>query len=335
MDAYISPETQAELLSSASWQAAYKESVVYLGHFIDGLQKNDGALPKAGVAKSVQTFQIFVIFTLLQFAITWLARWILFEPVARIVLAGKSGRQVKRAKVEKFAQSANEALYYGVYTVFGLLLVAHQEFVWPSERWFPRDVIWDGKPLTVELCVVCYYLLYGSRYVACAVSLLFEHKRKDFWEMMAHHVVTAVVIGISYYIEQIYIGCIVMVLLDPADVPLHIAKLWKYCADVRPNTGFGKLLQLTADICFGIFVVAFFATRICIYPYVCYAPILHDIPKNHGNIACTALLWILQFLQAMWMCLIVKAIANMLAKGGIEDVRSDSEDEDGESKKDK
>ena len=40
-----------------------------------------------------------------------------------------------------------------------------------------------------------YYLMYAARYGQGVMSVLIEHKRKDFWEMMTHHTVTVSLIG--------------------------------------------------------------------------------------------------------------------------------------------
>ena len=45
-------------------------------------------------------------------------------------------------------------------------------------------------------------------------------------------------------------GAIIMLLLDPADVPLCIAKLFKYCADANTGTKQQTRLQCVADRCF-------------------------------------------------------------------------------------
>ena len=62
----------------------------------------------------------------------------------------------------------------------------------------------------------CYYVLYASRYAQAALSVLLEHKRKDFVEMQVHHSVTVALVGISYAYGWNRIGVIVMLLLDPA-----------------------------------------------------------------------------------------------------------------------
>merc|ERR1712100_112550 len=68
----------------------------------------------------------------------------------------------------------------------------------------------------------------GARYVAEIISVGTEYDRKDKKEMLLHHFSTVFLIGISYAYGFTRVGGIIMLLLDPADVPLHVAKLFKY-----------------------------------------------------------------------------------------------------------
>jgi hypothetical protein len=39
-------------------------------------------------------------------------------------------------EVQKFAQASLEMVFYGAFTVFGLLIVPQQEWFWPSRKWW-------------------------------------------------------------------------------------------------------------------------------------------------------------------------------------------------------
>ena len=179
----------------------------------------------------------------------------------------------------------------------------------------------------------CYYLLYGARYVAGFVNVLLEPKRKDFVEMLLHHAVTVAVVGISYLYGWNRVGCVVMLLLDPADVPLHLAKMFKYVSDARESRD-KKLAQrctFCADRVFELFALVFLVTRIAMYPYVCWSAHVEAtryFPKGLPEWTCVALLWTLYGLQCYWFYLIIKVAVRMLATGRDEDVRSDDEDDD-------
>jgi len=185
----------------------------------------------------------------------------------------------------------------------------------------------------------CFYLAYGARYIQALVSVFIEHKRKDFFEMIVHHAVTVVVISISYTYGWNRVGVVVMFLLDPADVFLHSAKMCKYIGDSMSKGMPRKAAwQLGADIIFVLFTLVFCATRMVMYPYVCWSAHFESIkffPHGAPEWACQALLDTLLVLQCYWFYLLVSAIVRMLKAGAVEDVRSDSEDEVDETDKKK
>jgi len=231
----------------------------------------------------------------------------------------------KQKAVQKYAQAATEAMFYGSFALVGLAIVPSQPFFWPSSKWWIDFS--TGQHSYMRQDLRCYYIMYASRYMQAIVSVLMEHKRKDFIEMQVHHVVTVGLVGLSYYGGWNRVGVIVMVLLDPADVPLHVAKLCKYTYDY----GRGAIWQTLADRCFELFALVFFITRICMYPYVCWSSHFEAARYFEFDAAawtCVALLEILLVLQCYWFWLLMKAIINMLTKGGVEDIRSDDEEDD-------
>lgn len=199
------------------------------------------------------------------FVITWVVRLALIEPVASVLLSrhlkttnsAKSKRFLK-LKVQKFAQSTSEMLTYGLFTVIGIHVLRGEPWLWPSTQWwttcgdnpkelgfccwkvdwFGSELDWGGNDLNlpcrhrdippINETVLCYYLLYGARYVQAIVSVLLEHRRKDFVEMIVHHITTIALIGLSFSVGYIRVGAIIMLIFDPADVPLHTAKQFKY-----------------------------------------------------------------------------------------------------------
>merc|ERR1740123_1249230 len=84
---------------------------------------------------------------------------------------------------------------------------------------------------------------------------------------MIHHVVTVVISYVSYVYGWNRVGCVVMLLLDLADVPLHVAKLCKYTAEATKKRGW----QHKADRMFECFAVVFVVTRLVMYGYVCWS----------------------------------------------------------------
>jgi ceramide synthetase len=245
-------------------------------------------------------------------------------------------------------------MIYLSFFLLGLRIVKTQPWFWPSFNWWKNQTS-DSR---TSADFRGYYLLYVARYVAEIISVGLEYDRKDKREMLLHHFSTVFLIGISYAYGFTRVGGIIMLLLDPADVPLHVAKLFKYVADARKielnkkRSGrsnnnramatqraitVGKRCQFMADVLFGVFMVTFFITRLVMYPYVVYSSHFEcrkfvNVERNLalliGYWSCIVLLYIVLALQAYWFYLILKVAIKVVTKGEAEDVRSDDEGED-------
>ena len=243
-------------------------------------------------------------------------------------------------------------------------IVKTQPWFLPSRKWWQNQTRDDAR---TSGAYRGYYLLYVARYVAEIISVGTEYDRKDKKEMLLHHFSTVFLIGISYAYGFTRVGGIIMLLLDPADVPLHVAKLFKYVADARKNElnkmsrngssnddkksamatqraiAVGKRCQFMADVLFGVFMVTFLITRLVMYPYVVYSShfecrkfvnVERSLALLIGYWSCIVLLYIVLALQAYWFYLISKVAIKVVTKGEAEDVRSDDEDEDDEEEDD-
>lgn len=287
------------------------------------------ALP-AAPPKLERDVGVFFVMVAVLFIFNWGTRYLVIEPLL-------ARRQFKEKVKEKFAQSFMEMIFYGAFSVIGLLIVIRQDWIWPSSQWW---IGWrDGAHEAMRSDLRCYYLAYAARYFQGGVSGFLEHKRKDFLEMQIHHWTTVSVIYISYMYGWNRIGCIVMLILDPADTCLHIAKMFKYTSDSMRQGDKRKVLwQQCADGWFVMFALVWFATRLVMYPYACWSAHIEatrHFEKGIPEWACVALLEILLVLQCYWSYLLIKGIVKMVTKGGVEDVRSDSDVSDVGEQEDK
>jgi len=273
---------------------------------------------------------VFLVFSVTLFVLNWGMRLLIVEPWARWAL------RLRRSQLAKFAQSVMEVVIYGSFMLIGLRVVPSQEWVWPSAKWWMGFA--EGGHEVMRADLRCFYIMYVARYFQAIVSVLLEPKRKDFVEMIVHHVVTVTVIYISYIYGWNRVGVVVMVLLDPADVPLHLAKLCKYTAEVTKV----HFWQWVADRLFEVFAVVFFITRLVLYGYVCWSAHIEAtryFPKGLPEWTCVALLYTLLALQIYWFFLIIKVAVKLFRGCNVEDPRSDdesgAEDESSKLKKDK
>merc|ERR1712050_370021 len=121
-----------------------------------------------------------------------------------------------------------------------------------------------------------------------------------------------------------------MVLFDPADVPLHLAKICKYTSEATNK----KLWQFFADRLFELFGVVFFITRLALFGYVCWSAHIEATrywPKGLPEWTCVALLYTLLVLQVYWFSLIIKVAIKLLKGESVEDPRSDDDDDLGDT----
>lgn len=263
---------------------------------------------------------IFIVFTFVFFAINWGVRLLIVEPLVKNLLS------LKRAPLTKFAQSVMEVIFYGGFMIIGLRVVPSQDWVWPSAMWWKGFA--DGGHELMRPDLRCYYIMYIARYFQAGISVLLESKRKDFIEMMIHHVATVAVCYISYVYGWNRVGVVVMVLLDPGDVPLHLAKLCKYTAESTKR----QIWQVLADRLFEIFAIVFFITRIVLYSYVCWSSHFEAsryFAKSAPEWTCVGLLYTLLLLQLYWFFLIIRVAVKLIRGQGAEDPRSDDEDDSG------
>eukprot|EP00968_Pinguiococcus_pyrenoidosus_P013635 scaffold1237_cov243-Pinguiococcus_pyrenoidosus.AAC.19 len=267
-----------------------------------------------------------VYYTAALLVLNWSLRLAMVQPLLRLAMTAYHGRSPSQVKLEKMAQSVMEALFYGGSFVVGVAVVSSEPWVFTPQEWFQ-----DGRLLNRRV-LSWYYVTYASRYLQGLVSVMLEHRRKDFFEMVLHHVVTLLLIYLSFAYDEMRIGAVIMVLFDPADVPLHIAKVFKY-ADDNTNT-----LQSTADAFFVAFAVVFIVSRMIIYPYMIaesFSYALFHLPpeRNPGVLETSLLLWItvLWLINCYWGFLILKIGYNIFVKGVPgDDIRSDDEDDESE-----
>jgi len=119
-----------------------------------------------------------------------------------------------------------------------------------KEYWinYPKHVMEDD--------IYWYYTIELGFYLSLLVSQFFDIKRKDFWQMFLHHLVTIFLLVFSYVCNFTRVGSFVFFLHDCVDFWLELAKLALYL----------KASKL-ADTVFIIFAIIWFITRILIFPF--------------------------------------------------------------------
>ncbi|KAM0491121.1 hypothetical protein ACHAP8_010905 [Fusarium lateritium] len=183
-----------------------------------------------------------------------------------------------------------------------------------------------------------------------------EKRRKDYWQMISHHIVTIALVYSSYRYGLTRVGNVVLILMDLNDLIFSVAKCLKYMG-----------LQTLCDIMFGVFVFSWVLCRHVAFVMVCWSVYAHSlaisgstcyigsgktivgpalVPQGYfymfepliydsGRICydytikslfLSGLLF-LEGLMIFWLVMIIKLVVRVLRGGNAEDTRSDDEGE--------
>lgn len=139
----------------------------------------------------------------------------LLRPLARFVGLKTRGKQAR------FMEQAYTAVYFGILGPVGLYVMSRTP-VW----YFNTVGMYEGFPhKTHEAYVKFYYLFEGAYWAQQAIVLLLglEAPRKDFKELVLHHVVSLSLIGLSYRFHFTYMGLAVYITHDISDFFLAVS----------------------------------------------------------------------------------------------------------------
>ncbi|KAF4338424.1 sphingosine n-acyltransferase lag1 [Fusarium beomiforme] len=261
-----------------------------------------------------------------------------------------------RAKSMRFKEQAWMVLYYSTCWSVGMYIYA------TSEYWLNLEGMWTKWPnREVSSLMKIYMLGQLAFWLQQMIVIKIEKRRKDYLELLAHHIVTIALVYGSYRYGLTRVGNVVLVLMDLNDIILSTAKCLKYLK-----------LQSLCDFAFGCFVVSWVLCRHIAFPMVCWSVYAHgldiagprcftgsgrsiigpqEVPTNgyfyilepliytngrvcwDGTIKTLFLsgLLFLEGLMVFWFVMIVKLITKILRGGNVEDTRSDDEDEECEA----
>ncbi|KAG8865229.1 hypothetical protein FRB96_000119 [Tulasnella sp. 330] len=238
----------------------------------------------------------------------------------------------KERTVDRFAEQGYAIFYFTISGTLGLLAM------YSSDSWYYKgETFFNSYPYwRMTGFMKTYYLLQFSYWLHqfLVLVLRLEKPRKDFQELVAHHIVTLWLIGWSYLVNLTPIGNAVFITMDISDAVFASAKLLNYLQ-----------MEMVGNIVFGIFVLVWTYMRhylnLCILYSVYYDFDL--IPQwaqrwspEEGIWMVSWVRWqifvplfLLQLLNIFWYVLILRIGYRALTKKELTDERSDDED-DGE-----
>ncbi|KAH6606979.1 longevity assurance s lag1 lac1 [Trichoderma cornu-damae] len=259
-----------------------------------------------------------------------------------------------RKDAARFAEQTWMILYYCVIWPLGI-------YLWCSSPYFLNMAeLWTDWPSReISGTMKFYFLAQWAFWLQQVYVVNIEEQRKDYWQMLTHHIVTIALVAASYAYHFTRVGNLILIIMDIVDIVFPLAKCTKYL-------GYTTL----CDYLFGLFVVVWLATRHVFFLMVCYS-VYFDTPRiiprtcfrgsmnnlqgplpqpggwswllepfrdpeglicfnRHIFIGFFTYLVALQGIMMMWSYAILKVALGVLSGKNAEDIRSDDEGEEGE-----
>ncbi|KAG9317408.1 putative longevity assurance proteins LAG1/LAC1 [Chiua virens] len=135
------------------------------------------------------------------------------------------------SKLNRFGEQAYALVYFAVMGTWGYRIMSQLPTYWYKTEYFWRGYPhWDMIPELKR-----YYLMHSAYWVQQLIVLLLclEKPRKDYGELVAHHLVTLWLVGWSYLTNLTFIGNAVYMSMDIPDVFLAFSKILNYLQFVR------------------------------------------------------------------------------------------------------
>lgn len=162
--------------------------------------------------------------------------------------------QDKPSTLVKFCESSWRCIYYTFSFSFGMFVLWDKSWLWTIKN------CWHGYPhQSLDGDVWWYYMLSMGFYWSLTISQFVDVKRKDFWQMFVHHMVTLLLLAFSWVCNLHRVGSLVLIVHDFADIFLDGAKLTKYAN-----------YQKVCDCIFAFFTVVWIITRLGFFPRIIY-----------------------------------------------------------------
>ncbi|KAL5048690.1 hypothetical protein BDW71DRAFT_205384 [Aspergillus fruticulosus] len=233
-----------------------------------------------------------------------------------------------KGKTARFMEQVYTAIYFAIFGPYGLYVMSRTN-IW----YFNTTAMFEGFPHREhEGLFKAYYLLQASYWAQQAIVLLLqlEKPRKDFKELVGHHIITLALIALSYRFHFTYLGLAVYITHDVSDFFLASSKTLNYLD-----------AYITAPY-FGIFVCVWIYLRHFLNLKFLWAVLTEfrtvgpfELNWETQQYKCWisqyitfALLASLQAVNAFWLFLILRILKNYLFSNIKKDERSDEEDEE-------
>ncbi|KAK4202341.1 TLC domain-containing protein [Triangularia verruculosa] len=253
----------------------------------------------------------------------------IFNPLARAC------EIASRAKRARFAENMYTALYITIVGPWGMHLM-HRTPVW----YFNTRGMYEGFPhRTHEAGFKAYYLLQAAFWMQQVVVMVLglEARRKDFNQLIGHHVVTVALVALSYRFHFTYMGIAVYITHDLSDFFLSISKTLNYVESKVQGWSFGLCIVMWIYLRHYINLRILYSTLpggefSTVGPYSLQIDWEAEQYKSPlANVITFGLLAALQLLNIFWLYCLLRAAYKFVFLGVAKDDRSEAEDEEEET----
>ncbi|KAK3996044.1 TLC domain-containing protein [Cladorrhinum sp. PSN332] len=241
-----------------------------------------------------------------------------------------------RGKQARYMEQMYTALYFGIMGPLGMYVMSRTP-VW----YFNTTGMYESYPhKTHDALFKFYYLFQAAYWAQQAIVLLLgmEKPRKDFKELVGHHIVSLALIGLSYRFHFTYIGLAVYITHDISDFFLATSKTLNYID--HPLTG----PYYFTFMCVWIYLRHYLNLRILYSLFTEFKTVGPYVMDWEGGqykctlsfVITTGLLSCLQALNLFWLFFILRiAYRFALAGNAVDDRSEESEGEGGGETKEK
>ncbi|RYP73785.1 hypothetical protein DL770_007711 [Monosporascus sp. CRB-9-2] len=234
-----------------------------------------------------------------------------------------------RAKRARFAENMYTALYITVIGPWGMYIMSRTP-VWYFNT---RGMYADFPHRTHDASFKCYYLLQAAFWAQQVVVMVLglEKRRKDFKELVAHHVVTVALVALSYRFHFAYMGIAVYITHDVSDFFLAVSKSLNYVESRFQGVSFAVCIAVwvylrhyvNLRILYSMLPGSEFST---VGPYeLDWETEQYKCPLS--NFITFGLLAALQALNLFWLYCLLRSAYKFVFLGVAKDDRSEAEEE--------
>ncbi|CAL9733805.1 ceramide synthase Lac1p [Monosporozyma servazzii] len=235
-------------------------------------------------------------------------------------------------KSKRIMEQTFYVIYYSLSSPFGLYIMYH------SDLWFfkTKPMYQTYPDLTNPYLFKIFYLGQAAFWAqqACVLVLQLEKPRKDYKEMIYHHIVTLLLVWSSYVFHFTKMGLPIYITMDISDLLFALSKDVNYIESVLTPYVFTMFVcswvylrhYINIKILWSVLTefksVGEYRLNFALQQYKCWIslPIVFT------------LIGALQLVQIYWFVLILKVLYRILTMSNYVDIRSDAdEDNDTES----